>query len=142
MLFATPDLGVGGIIVLLIGLIWLGCILWSIVGIIVGIRFFCRAPLRKKWMGLLLILVSGAMPVALYHAPSVLFLWNCKRPPLGKYPNNLEKGMMVEQVKSLLGEPHVIDPDQSWVYFLDDLYVFYCRIAFGPDGRVENKHGN
>jgi hypothetical protein len=142
MLFATPDLGAGGIIVLFFLGVWLACLLFSLVGIIIGIRFFSRASLQRKWRGLLILLVSASMPVALWYGPSVLFVWNCGRPPLRGYPNAVEKGMTMEQVRALIGEPHGINPDQSWVYYLDNLYVFYCRIAFGPDGRVEFKHGN
>jgi hypothetical protein len=146
VIFATPDFGVTGFIMLF--WIIIGCIvlLLSVVGIIFGVRLLGSRSSTHKLLGCILFVVSGLLPVASYLTPSLIFHQSYGNDPIGHYPSGkIQNGMSFDQVVSILGTPHQRTKNthgEMWLYWIDSFEVQWVGLDFGPDGHVINMYGN
>jgi hypothetical protein len=66
--------------------------------------------------------------------------------PLRLDPDGVVKvGMTTDEVRELLGEPHIVYDRQEpvrWLFWTDALAVTYFWVDFSPDGRVVASGGD
>src|SRR5947209_16578287 len=101
---------------------------------------------KAKRYGLVLVLVSGAVPLCCCLLPPVVVRITYGNYPLGSYPNGkIREGMTRDEVAAILGSPHERfrrDDEESWYYWLDSFGIGYFGVHFGSEGRVTGTHGN
>jgi len=146
-LFATPDFGASGAIVLLVLMVWV----MVLIAVGLGIRKGCRLlhselPAGRKH-GLLLLLGCAAVPLLCWQGPPHAVRLAYGNYPLGRYPNRMiAEGMSMEEVRRVLGSPHEVvkgyEDTESWYYWIDSFGVRYFGVQFDSDGRVIVTHGN
>jgi hypothetical protein len=146
VIFATPDFGASGAILLLLLIVWAIVFLFALIGISRGIKLLGSDSPKRRKNGFLLIAVSGLIPLLCCVGPSHVIRLVYGNYPLGAYPNNkIKKGMTRDEVEAILGTPHEQfkrDEEERWYYWLDSFGMGYFGVHFGPDGRVEGTHGN
>jgi hypothetical protein len=146
MLFATPDFGASGIIVLFLMIAWAILLVLVGVGIFAGTRLRRRESARAKAFGLLLIVASVSAPVFCFVAPPHLVRLFYGNYPLGHYPSGkVNEGMTMEEVQAILGTPHERverGGGETFYYWIDSFDVFYFAVDFGPDKRAIRTYGN
>jgi hypothetical protein len=147
MIFATPDFGAGGAIVLVLLVICLFVLTVTVLGIVCGANLVRRPSRGSRRVGWALVLVGVLLPVVCFCGPSVLFRLNHDNPPLGHYPNGvIQEGMSADEVRALLGNPHeVSERDRErvgWWYWLDAIELDWFLVTFGPDGKVTSTSGS
>jgi hypothetical protein len=147
VIFATPDFGTSGIIVLFRLIAWVFVLAICVGGIILGARLLRRGSLTLGW---LLLLVSCFLPIFCYVAPPHLFRW-----AYGSYPledrdhcryGEIKVGMPSDEVQAILGPPHhrwkYGDGRETWNYKWEWYGAGFFDVEFGPDGRVDRTCGN
>ena len=143
VLFATPDFGASGIIVLFLLIAWGVVLALAVTGIILGARLLSRGSAKLGWP---LVLVSCILPIFCYVAPPYIVRLEYGNYPLGSYPDNkIEEGMSQNEVVAILGPPHeryTVSGEVRWLYYIDSFDIRWFGVAFGPDGRVEHTYGN
>jgi hypothetical protein len=147
MVFAAPDFGSGGTVVLLLLGISLAVGAVAVLSAARGILLLRRSPPRRKWPGLLLIGAGVLLPVLCCNGPGALFRLRYSTPPLGRYPSGVvQTGMSADEVRALLGDPHQIhdgDPQRvTWIYYRDSMELGWFMVTFSPDGKVAHTGGN
>jgi hypothetical protein len=140
VIFAAPDFGAGGMVVLILLGVGLAVLGISVAAIVRG-GVLLRRPPAGRWSGRVLILAGLLLPVCCCTAPSVLFRLHHDTPPLGRYPSGVVKeGMSPDEVRALLGTPHQVndrDPrGVTWLFWLDAIKLDWFMVIFGPDGKV------
>ena len=147
MMFATPDFGAGASIGAFLGCVWLVVIAFAILGLTFGVKLCKSDKSKSKKYGIVLVLVSGIVPLSCCLLPSQIVRLTSGNYPLGRYPNKeIEKGMTRAEVASILGVPHEKQDsgvgEGAWYYWIDSFGIRYFRVHFGEDGRVMNTSGN
>lgn len=146
VIFATPDFGASGGILLLLLIVWAIVLLFVLVGIVRGIRLLGNESPKRRRNGFLLIVMSSLVPFLCCVGPSQVVRLVYGNYPLGSYPNNkIKQGMTRDEVEAVLGRPHEQfkqDDGESWYYWLDSFGIGYFGVRFDPDGRVAGTHGN
>jgi hypothetical protein len=147
LIFATPDFGAGGMIVLILGGVGLVVVCITILCIRQGMLFLQRPAPARKWPGVVLILSGLLLPICCCSGPSVLFRLRHETPPLGRYPNGvIREGMSPDEVRARLGVPHQVfegDPERvTFLYWLDAIELSWLMVSFGPNGKVANTAGD
>ena len=147
MIFATPDFGAGAAAMMFICIIWMGVIAFAILGLTFGVKLCKSDKPQSKRYGLVLVLVSGIVPLCCWLLPAQVVRMTSGNYPLGEYPNKkIEQGMTRDEVESILGNPHErMDGgvgEGSWYYWIDSFGIRYFRVHFGPEGLVESTSGN
>jgi hypothetical protein len=147
VIFAAPDFGAGGMVVLILCGVGLAVLGVSIAAITRGRVLLCRPPPARRWSGVVLILAGLLLPVCCCMSPSVLFRLHHDTPPLGRYPNGvINEGMSPEEVRTLLGSPHQIDdrdPQRvTSLYWLDAIELGWFMVTFDADGKVDHTGGS
>jgi hypothetical protein len=138
-IFATPDFGAGAAI----GGMW--CFCWLVV---IGITLGCglvglmrvQYPASRR-SGILLLVLSVALPGGFYAAPLLAFRVNYGSYPIGNFHRErLPKGTSAAEVEAILGRPHRTELESDggtmWGYYGDSLGINWYHIYFGADGRV------
>ncbi len=142
MIFATPDFGAGGLIMLVVSAIFVAALVVAAIGIGWGLFLRKRADAKGRRWGMVVIIGSVMLPISCCSGPSVIFRLTHETPPLGRYPNGvIEAGMTPDEVRARLGPPHHLYLG-SWMYYLDPIEVRYFMVSFGPDGNVNGTGGN
>ncbi len=143
--FATPDFGAGARIVGVLALIWLAYLAGALFGGIRGVILIRRGWSHGRWIGIILLLVSAAVPFSCCVAPSLLFRQHYGSFPLSGNPyTRVKEGMSADEVRASLGNPHnrdERDDGEGWYYYQDSLEICWFCVDFGPDGRVKGTHG-
>ncbi len=143
--FATPDFGASGAIVLFLLLVW------AVVLSLVAGGFFWAARLLKgpsrarKACGVFLLVLSGSVPLGCCLGPPHLVRLEYGNYPIGRYPNHIKAGMTAEAVREDLGPPHERydrNGTETWIYWIDSFSIRWFGVEVGPDGRVLNTYGN
>jgi hypothetical protein len=146
MIFATPDFGASGAIVLCLLLAWAIVLVLVAVGIACGLRLLKNGSARARTWGGLLVLLSGLVPLSCCLLPPHAVRIAYGNYPLGSYPSNkIQEGMTKKEVLAILGPPHERFEEhdgESWYYWIDSFDISYFAVRFGPDGRVTGTHGN
>jgi hypothetical protein len=124
MLFATPDFGAGGFILLIIVGIVLAVSAVSMLAIFRGIDMCLEEPRVRRWLGVASICLGIALPLCAFCGPSVLFRLQHATPPIDDVPSDLiQEGMSSEEVQARIGPPHEIESYNpsyvKWVYWRD-----------------------
>jgi len=145
-LFATPDFGAtGGLILflLIVGVIVGACV---VSGIVWGAKLLKTGSPKSRKYGVCILLFSGSVPLFCCLAPPHVIRMMYGNYPIGKYPENvIRKGMSTDQVTAILGTPHERynhGDGEHWCYWIDSFSISYFGVLFGPDGRVIATHGN
>ncbi len=146
-LFATPDFGAAGIIVIILLAFSLLAFVATVSGFVLGTKKLKSESKQTRKRGLLLLVLSASVPFCCCFGPQQCFRLAYGSYPLGAYPNNkITPGMTREEVTAVLGPAHnVLYPDsdrESWYYSLDSFTIGYFGVIFGADGRVTGTHGN
>lgn len=143
VLFATPDFGASGVLVLFV------LIAWAIVLAFVGIGVVCGSKIAaqgRRAMGFVCVGISLVVPLMCCFGPPHAIRLMYGNYPLGRYPNGvISEGMTPDDVIARLGTPHERtqrNDRESWYYWLDSFGIGYFGVNFGPDGRVTGTHGN
>ncbi|VTU01201.1 ---NA--- : : SmpA_OmlA [Gemmataceae bacterium] len=132
-----------------------GCCLlfvWALVLGFAGIgflwsrRFSEKDSPATKTTRVVVMLLSGLIPLSCCVAPPVYIRITRGNYPVGGVIYKIREGMTKEQVLERLGPPHrrVDDDDVQpiWYYWNDSYALGYETVWFGPDGRVTGVHGN
>src|SRR5947207_2490898 len=121
--FATPDFGAGAAILGVLALIWLAVLLAALVGAIRGVILIRRRPSPARRTGIILLLVSVAVPFSCCVGPSIVFRLNHGSYPLGGDPyTQVKEGMSADDVRAALGNPHnreEREDGEAWYYYQD-----------------------
>jgi hypothetical protein len=146
MLFATPDSGATGIIMMLFLLVVFGTVVvLPLVGFFRGKRMLKSQSRKARRRGLLLMLASVLIPLSCCLGPSQVVRLVSGNYPIGHYPNNITRGMSADEVEATLGSPHQrwkrgnVD---SWYYWIDSFGIYWFGVDFGPDKRVTKTYGD
>jgi hypothetical protein len=143
VLFATPDFGATGFVILVLLGVGAVILLLAAIGFMVGMTKYGETGSKA---GCVLSLVSLLFPMICYFAPGLVFRLQYGHFPLGAYPSGkIEKGMTPGEVQAILGLPQrreKLRGEESWFYDLDSFGVYWFGVDFGPDGRVRNTYGN
>ena len=146
MLFATPDFGAGATVSGLLCLAWAVVFVLIALGIGWGSKLLRSESPKARMSGLLIVLVSGMVPVSCCLGPPHAVRIVYGNYPLGSYPNGkIKEGMTKDEVAAILGSPHerfIRADEESWYYWLDSFGIGYFGVRFGPEGRVTGTHGN
>jgi hypothetical protein len=144
-IFASPDFGATGVIVLVLFLVWAGVLILASVGIALGLRLLGRGSAKSSWYGVLLVTVSTLIPLSCCIGPSQIFRMTNGSYPIGSYPTNIQKGMSFDEVTAIIGPPHRRSKrgeEECWYYSIDALDIEWFGCDFGPDGLVVRTYGN
>ena len=96
MIFATPDFGAGGAAWGLLCLAWAVVFVLIAFGIVGGIKLLKSESPKVRKYGLLLVLVSGMVPLCCWFLPPHAVYIMYGNYPLGTYPNGkIKEGMEV-----------------------------------------------
>ncbi len=121
MLFATPDFGAGATVFGFIIIVGLVTVAITVVGILWAMALLKRGSRTAKSCGLFLLVVS-VLPVTYCLAPNILARWKYGRFLLLTDPSvSIAKGMSMEEVKAIVGDPHEHFPGyqgESWFYYV------------------------
>lgn len=146
MLFATPDFGVGASIWGMVCLAWVVVFVLVALGIAWGTKLLRSESSKARRYGLVLVLVSGAVPLSCWLLPPVAVRMMYGNYPLGSRPDGkIMEGMTRDEVSAARGSPHErfkTDDEESWYYWIDPFGAGYFGVRFGPEGRVKGTHGN
>jgi hypothetical protein len=144
--FATPDFGASASISLFLLIVWATVLLLVSIGIVKGIRLYNRGSPKVRKYALVLILVSGLVPLFCYLVPPHVVRLIYGNYPIGSYPNNkIKEAMSTDEVAVILGSPHKRfkeDDGEHWYYWIDSFGIRWFGVRFGPDGHVVGTHGN
>jgi len=144
--FATPDFGASGGIVLFILIFWAMVFVLVSLGIVRAIKLFRSESPKASKYGTCLLLVSGLIPFGCCVLPPHVVRVVCGNYPIRSYPRNkIEEGMSADEVLATLGSPHESckqDDGEQWYYWIDSFSVHWFCVRFGPAGRVIGTHGN
>jgi hypothetical protein len=146
VLFATPDFGAGGVVILILVGIIVVVSAMSIVAFFRGIDLCLEKPTRR-WLGIVLIGAGVALPLCTFCGPSLLFRLQHATPPIAEVPTGLiQEGMSPDEVRALLGPPHVVESYHSsqvkWLYWRDAIRLEWYSVWFGTDGKVTSAGGS
>jgi len=146
-IFATPDFGASGVIVLIVLVVWLVVLIAVTIGLVKGWRLLHSEQADESRRGLLILLVSIATPLCCCQGPQYLVRIAYGNFPLGRYPNNMiEEGMTSDQVRALLGSPHErvtgYEGTEHWYYWIDSFGVRYFAVSFNSASQVDGTGGN
>ena len=146
MIFATPDFGASGGIVLVLMIVWAVVLALVAAAILWGMKLLRSMSRTTRTVGFLLILVSGLVPFGCCFGPSHVVRFIYGNYPLKHYPTGkIKEGMSPDEVLAILGTPHQRykrSDGESWYYWLDSFDINWFGVQFGPDGRVTSTHGN
>jgi hypothetical protein len=146
MIFATPDFGASGAIVLALLVVSGVALAIVVVGISWGTRLLGSGSPKARKQGVILVLGSLLLPLSCCLLPPQAIYLMYGNYPLGSYPNNkIQKGMSAAEVKALLGRPHESfkqDQEEKWYYWIDSFGMHWFGVHFGHDGRVTSTGGN
>jgi SmpA / OmlA family len=146
MPFATPDFGAGATIWGMLCVAWVVVLVLTVLGIAWGAKLLKSESPKHKRYGLLVVLVSGLVPLCCLLLPPQVVRMAYGNYPLGSYPNGkIREGMTRDEVTAILGSPHEHykrDDEESWYYWIDSFGIGYFGVRFGPKGRVIGTHGN
>jgi hypothetical protein len=146
MIFATPDFGASIGVGCFLLVVWAFVLALVIVGFARGVRLLKSGSPQGRRYGVLLLLVSGLVPLSCCLGPSQVIRVIYGNYPLGSYPNNkVKEGMTADEVVAMLGTPHERHKQgerESWFYWIDSFSISWFGVDFGPDGRVVHTYGN
>lgn len=146
MIFATPDFGASGVIVLFLLVFWVILFACVLAVVFLGARLRRSGSPRARTLGLWLVLASCSVPFVCCLAPPHLVRLIYGNYPIGSYPSGrINEGMSVDEVEAILGTPHEKnkrDNEETWFYWIDTFGVHYFAVGFGPDRRVVNTYGD
>jgi hypothetical protein len=146
MPFATPDFGASAGIGCFVVLAWAFVLLLVGVGVVWGLKLLDGGSPKGRRRGVLLLVVSGLVPLSCCLGPSQVVRLVYGNYPLGHYPNNkVQEGMTAEEVVAVLGPPHERwkkGDGETWCYWIDSFGAYWFAVDFGEDGRVASTYGN
>jgi hypothetical protein len=146
IVFATPDFGASGYVVLVIWVVGLLTFWLVAAGVAIGLRLFRSESSRRRLCGGLLLLVSGLTPFLCCLGPSQAIRLVYGNYPIGSYPTGkIKPGMSPDEVVATLGTPHERFKQgdvERWFYWIDAYGIHWFGVDFGPDGRVGGTYGN
>ena len=146
MLFATPDFGAGACIFGLVLLAWAVALILVFVGLSCGAGLVGKGSAKARKWGIILMGVSGLVPLACWLGPSQAVRISYGNYPIANsYKGKIHKGMTAEEVVKILGTPHEKYPrdrGESWYYYLDSFGIGWFCVQVGPDGKVSWTHEN
>jgi len=147
MIFATPDFGAGGCVLLVLAGVVLATLVLSLLAFFRGIDWCREKPPNRRWLGVLSISVGILLPICTCCGPSILFRLQHDTPPIADVPIGLiREGMSPGEVRAILGPPHLIEtyhpPDVKWTYWRDAIRLGWYVVFFGEDGTVKAAHGD
>ncbi len=145
MIFASPDFGASGSVVLMLLAAWL-LLAGVVVGAVIAVQLLRRDSTGSKIGGALLLSACVLLPLTCCVGPPYFVRVVYGNYPLGQYPNGVvREGMTGDEVRALLGSPHeryVHDREETWFYWLDSFDIHWFGVFYGPDGRVKSTSGN
>jgi hypothetical protein len=138
-LFATPNFGAGGAVMLAVIIAWMIVIGLVIIGCILGAKLVRNTSAKLKLCGIFVLLASGIVLLSCWLGPSVYVRLAYGSYPLGNYADGTIKECMSKQeVEKLIGPPHVRHSSpETWTHWLNGIDG-YVRLYFDPDGRVNH----
>jgi hypothetical protein len=146
MIFATPDFGASAAVTCFLLVIAAFVLLFVLVCFARGVMLLQPGSSRGRRCGILLLLVSGLVPLSCCLGPSHLVRLVYGNYPLGSYPDGeVKEGMTADEVVATLGQPHERheqDDGESWYYWIDSFGMYWFGVKFGPDRRVVHTYGN
>jgi hypothetical protein len=146
ILVASPDFGASGGIFLFVLISGATVYVLVLVGIFRGITLLGSGSAKNRKNGLLLILASGLVSLFCCLGPSLMVRLVYGNFPIGSYPNNkIMQGMSMDEVKLILGNPHVQSnhgDEDRWIYYIDSFGMGWFGVNFGVDGKVTATYGN
>ena len=146
MLFASPDFGAGGLVILVIAGIVIAVSAVSILAFFKGIDMCLEKPAIRRRRGVATICAGVALPLIAFCGPSVLFRLQHATPPITDDQIGLvQEGMSPEDVQALIGPPHAVESYNSsyvtWVYRRDAIYFETYSVYFdNKSGVVKSTH--
>jgi hypothetical protein len=141
MIFATPDFGAGGLVILVMAAAGFVVSVLSVLWILRGVALLRRGTARGRRRGSLLILAGVLLPVSCYFVPCAALHLTYGRGPLEQDPGSVIVGMSAQDVRAALGPPHqvrAVDGEESWIYLRDTAGLGWFAVHFGADGRVKS----
>jgi hypothetical protein len=146
MLLATPDFGAGATVFGFIIILGLATVAIALGGILWGSALLKRGSRTGKSCGLVVLVVSGLLPVTYCQAPNILARCMYGRFLLLMDPSvRIAKGMSMEEVKANLGDPHEHfrgHEGERWFYYVAPFGIGYWGIDFDTDERVVSIYGD
>src|SRR5262245_42722102 len=123
LIFATPDFGTSGGIALMLLIAWAIVFGLVLAGMVWGVRIVSSKTTRRKVIGVVLLLVSGAIPFTCCLGPPYCIRIVYGNYPIGSYPiGKIQKGMTTDEVAAALGTPHHRyrqGDEERWHYWID-----------------------
>jgi hypothetical protein len=145
MIFATPDFGTGAYLALILLIVWVVVLALVVFGILRGARLLNNGAAKDRKYGILLIVMSGLIPLLCCLGPPEVVRIVYGNYPIGQYPSNIREGMSADEVLATLGSPHERfqeNDGEHWYYWIDSFGIHWACVDFGSDGRVSHTHGN
>ncbi len=132
----------------MIACVVLGTLLTVLITIFIGViraAILLRRPSTTDWRKGIRIYYACAvmtilLPFSCCSGPGFLFRWYHGKPPL-EYEHSVfvKEGMLIDQVRSLLGAPHEVRQQNGrlyWEYWYDSMETSSLLVEFGKDGHV------
>ena len=147
-IFAAPEFGVSGIIVVIVLIVWAVIVLLAVGGVLFGAQLLWHKSSRaKRVAGGLLLVVSCLLPVVCYFAPPYIVRLEYGNYPIGSYARSrIREGMSGNEVLMLLGPPQKRFREaadrETWIYWMDSYGAHWFGVDFGPDEHVTDTFGN
>jgi SmpA / OmlA family len=146
IIVATPDFGASGASGCFLLVVWGIVILFVLIGISRGLRLLDSESPKRRKNGVLLLLVSGLIPLFCGLGPAQLFRLVHGNYPIGSdAEDRIRQGMTVGEVLETVGSPHSrakFGDEERWYYWRDSFEISRFCVRFGPDGRVSMSHGD
>jgi hypothetical protein len=104
--FGTPDFGATAFVILIWLIVWVLILVSALVGAVYAAALLHRENAKGRRYGLVLLLVSGLVPLTCWLGPP-----HAVRVFYGNYPvgadarDKIKEGMTKEEVTAILGEP-------------------------------------
>src|SRR5262249_55290485 len=134
VIFATPDFGAGAATIgCFLLIVWAIVLVFFLVAVARGIMLLKNNSTKSRVYGVLLILVSGIVPLSCCLGPPHVVRLCYGHYPLGSYPSDkVKEGMTTDEVLAALGPPHERDKNadgERWYYWIDSFGMYWFAVA-------------
>src|SRR5690348_6142072 len=107
---------------------WVVVLALAGVGIVRGAKRLGTASPKGRTYAVVLMLLSGSIPLCCFFGPSQVVRLTRGNYPLGHYPSGkITTGMSKDEVAAILGTPHerhARDGEEHWYYWIDSFGIY------------------